>query len=52
MIADEITGIELIEDLISSPCGLMFDKIPEQPGKQKTPDFRVISWRGLSAYLS
>lgn len=46
----EADDIELAEELIFSPCGLMLQRIPEEPGKQKTPDFQVLSWRGLFGF--
>ena len=40
----------LAEELLFSPCGLVLEKIPEQAGISKTPDFHILSWRGLSGY--
>lgn len=50
MTIHEPGDVLLVEELLFSPCGLVLEKIPEQAGISKTPDFQILSWRGLSAY--
>lgn len=50
MTTREVGDALLAEELLFSPCGLVLQKIPEQAGISKTPDFHILSWRGLSGY--
>ncbi len=47
---NEPADIALAEELLFGPCGLTIDPIPREPGRAKTPDFKIISWRGFGGF--
>jgi hypothetical protein len=47
---NEDADTALAEELLFGPCGLSIDPIPREPGRSKTPDFKIISWRGFGAF--
>ena len=47
---NEAADTALAEELLFGPCGLVIEPIPPEPGRAKTPDFRINSWRGFGGY--